>query len=76
LEKNVNEVQTFHKTLTALDDFFKANVVPEDRDKIKGIKPELSALKNTFVKANQIKYDYTAQKEQEDQMKRLGFNSA
>jgi hypothetical protein len=76
LEKNINEVQGLHKTLGALDDFFKTNVVAEDRDKVKGIKPELSALKNTFVKANQIKFDYSAQKEEEEQMKRLGLNSA
>jgi hypothetical protein len=76
LDKNINDAQSLHKTLSALDDFFKANVVAEDRDKIKGIKPELSALKNTFVKANQIKYDYSAQKEEEDQLKRLGLSSA
>jgi hypothetical protein len=74
LDKNINEVQALHKTLGALDDFFKTNVVPGDREKIKGIKPELSALKNTFVKANQIRYDYSAQKEEEEQMKRLGLN--
>jgi len=76
LERNIKDVQTFHKTLTALDEFFKANVVQEDRDKIKGIKPELSALKNTYVKANQMRYDYSAQKEAEEQMKRLGVNPA
>jgi len=76
LEKNINDVQTLHKTLGALDDFFKANVVTEDREKIKGIKPELSALKNTFVKANQIKYEYSAQKEEEEQMKRLRLDPA
>ena len=76
LERNIKDVQTFHKTLTALDEYFKANVVQEDRDKIKGIKPELSALKNTYVKANQMRYDYSAQKEAEEQMKRLGVNPA
>ncbi|MDR0320645.1 MAG: hypothetical protein LBI28_04010 [Treponema sp.] len=74
LERNISDVQKIHKTLGALDDFFKANVVPADRGKIKGIKPELSALKNTFVKANQLRYDYSAQKEEEEQMKRLGVN--
>ena len=76
LEKNINDVQALHKTLGALDDFFKANVEAGERDKIKGIKPELSALKNTFVRANQIRYDYSAQKEEEEQMKRLGINTA
>ena len=74
LEKNIRDVQFLHKTLGALDDFFKANVATEDRDKVKGIKPELSALKNSIVKANQLRYEYSAQKEEEDQMKRLGIN--
>ncbi|MCL2211225.1 MAG: hypothetical protein FWB95_04825 [Treponema sp.] len=74
LEKNIREVTNYHRILTALDEFFKANVVQEDRGKIKGIKPELSALKNTYVKANQLRYDYSAQKEEAEQMKRLGIN--
>jgi len=72
LEKNVKEVQNYHRILTSLDDFFKANVQPEDRSKIKGIKPELSALKNTYIKANQLRYEYSAQMEADEQMKRLG----
>jgi hypothetical protein len=74
LERNIRDVQTFHKTLNALDEYFKANAAPEDRDKIKGIKPELSTLKNTIVKANQLRHEYSAQKEEEEQMKRLGIN--
>jgi len=74
LEKNIRDVQFLHKTLGALDDFFKANVAAGDREKIKGIKPELSALKNSIVKANQLRFEYSAQKEEEDQMKRLGIN--
>ena len=72
LERNIMDVQNFHKTLGALDEFFKTNVTPESREKIKGIKPDLSALKNSFVKANQLRHDYSAQKEEEEQMKRLG----
>ena len=72
LERNIRETQNMHKTLNALDDFFKENADKEDRDKIKGIKPELSALKNTIIKANQLRHEYSAQKEEEEQMKRLG----
>ena len=74
LEKNIREVQELHKTLGALDDYFKTHVDPKDREKIKGIKPELSAVKNSYVKANQLRYEYSAQKEEEDQLKRLGVN--
>ena len=72
LEKYINEVQALHRTLSAMDDFFKANVDPADRDKVKGIKPDLTALKNSFVRANQLRHEYGAQKEEEEQMKRLG----
>jgi hypothetical protein len=74
LERNIRDVQTLHKTLNALDDFYKTHSAPDERTKIKGIKPELSALKNIVVKANQFRYEYSAQKEEEEQMKRLGIN--
>jgi hypothetical protein len=75
LEKNIRDVQSLHKTLSALDDFFKAAADKEDRDKIKGIKPELGSIKNAFIKANQKRYEYSDQKEEEEQFKRLGINS-
>jgi hypothetical protein len=60
--------------LSALDEFFKSKVAAENRERIKGIKPELSALKNSYVKANQLRYEYSAQKEEEEQLKRLGVS--
>jgi hypothetical protein len=75
LEKNINDVQNFHKILGALDDYFKANASTEDRSKIKGIKPELSAMKNSYVKANQLRFEYSAQKEEEQQLKSLGISA-
>jgi hypothetical protein len=75
LERNIRDVQSLHKTLSALDDFFKAAVDKEDRDRVKGIKPELGSMKNAIVRANQKRYEYSAQKEEEEQFKRLGINS-
>jgi hypothetical protein len=40
---------------------------------IKGIKIEIGALKNAVVKANQKKYEYIAQKEEQEQLKKLGI---
>jgi hypothetical protein len=73
LEKTVREIQILHRTLAALDEYYKAEVPKELRDKIRGIRPELAAVKNSFVKANQMRHEYSAQKEEEDQMKRLGI---
>jgi len=76
LERAIRDLQTIYRILTALDEFFKSSIAREERDKIKGIKPELAAMKNCFVKANLIRHDYSAQKEEEEQMKRLGINPA
>ena len=72
LERNIREVQSMHKTLTALDEFFKAEADREDREKIKGIKPELSTIKNAILRANSRRHEYSAQKEEEEQLRRLG----
>ena len=75
LERNIRDIQSLHKILSALDDFFKAAVDRADRDKIRGIKPELGTIKNTIVRANSKRHEYSAQKEEETQLKRLGVSS-
>jgi hypothetical protein len=74
LEKNIREIQSLHKILTALDEFFKAEVDRENRDKVKGIKPELATMKNAIIRANAKRHEYSAQKEEEEQLKRLGVS--
>ena len=74
LERNIREIQTMHKTLGAMDDFFKAEADREDRDKVRGIKPELGTIKNAILKANAKRHEYNAQKEEEEQLKRLGVS--
>ena len=74
LDRNVREIQSLHKILGALDDFFKAAVDKPERDRIRGIKPELGTIKNAIVRANSKRYEYNAQKEQEEQLKRLGVS--
>ncbi|GHV44792.1 hypothetical protein AGMMS49546_29330 [Spirochaetia bacterium] len=74
LDRNIRDVQNFHKTLTALDDFFKADASKEERDKVRGIKPELATMKNAIVRANQLRHEFSAQKEEEEQMKKLGLS--
>jgi hypothetical protein len=76
LDRSIREIQPLHKTLTALDEFFKAEASSQDeRDKVKGIKPELATMKNAIIKANQKRHEYSAQKEEEEQLKRLGFGA-
>lgn len=72
LERNIRDLQSLHKTLNALDDFFKSEVDKDVRGRIKGIKPELGSIKNTILRANSKRHEYSAQKEEEEQLKRLG----
>jgi hypothetical protein len=74
LEKAVRETQSLHRTLTGLDEYFKAEAPRDVREKIKGIKPELGAIKNAIIKANQKRHEYSAQLEEDEQLKRLGVN--
>jgi hypothetical protein len=74
LDRNIREAQSLHKTLSALDEFFKAEVDRSDREKVKGIKPELAAIKNAIIRANAKRHEYNARKEEEEQLKRLGVN--
>jgi hypothetical protein len=75
LDRSIRDTQTLHKTLAALDDFFKLQASSQDeRDKIRGIKPELATMKNAIIKANQKRHEYSAQKEEEEQLKRLGVS--
>ncbi|MDR2182349.1 MAG: hypothetical protein LBN92_06705, partial [Treponema sp.] len=72
LEKAVRETQILHRTLTGLDEFFRAEAPREIRDKVRGIRPELAAMKNAFIKANQKRHEYSARLEEAEQLRKLG----
>jgi len=74
LERASRDIQNYYRTLTALDEYFKTSA-DESRDRIKGIKPELSTIKNCIIKANQVLHEYAAAKEEAEQLKRLGANA-
>ncbi len=59
--------------LGALDDFFKTTASTMNKSKIKGLKIDITTLKNSVVKANQLRVEYTSYIEEEEQMKKLGI---
>ena len=73
VSNQLTENGRLHIKLTALDDFFKATATPADRARIKGIKMELTTLKNILAKVNQCKGEYAAYVEEAEQMKKLGI---
>ncbi|MCR4821865.1 MAG: hypothetical protein K5873_03220 [Treponema sp.] len=60
--------------LNAMDEFFKITAAPSNKSKIKGLKIDITTLKNSVVKANQQRVEYTSYVEEEAQMKKLGIS--
>ncbi len=77
LSKSIEELQSFHRRLSALDEFFQGALgAPEVKGKARSVKVELGSLKNAIIKANQKRHEYIAQKEELEQMKRLGIRES
>lgn len=76
LSITIEEIQNYLLKLPALDTYFKSETPRAQRTFIKGIKLEITALKNAAVKANQKKHEYVANKEEEEQLKKLGVKSS
>ncbi len=73
LSKNISELNALLRQCDGMDEYFKSSVKGEAKSKIRGIKIEISALRNTFLKANRIRADYSARMEEQEQLKRLGI---
>ncbi len=76
LTRNLAEIGTLTKQLAGLDEYFKVTVPSDARDRIRGIKIELSAIKNNLVKANQCRAEYSSLLEEQQQLKKLGITNA
>lgn len=74
LTKTIEQVQMFHRSLNSLDQFFKANMPPEQKARLRGIKIELSSIRGAIQEANQFRHEYVSKQEEVQQMKKLGVD--
>lgn len=72
LSSKIDEIIKLNNKLPALDTYFKSEVPRLQRQMIRGIKLEITAIKNSVVKANQKRHEYVSQKEEIEQLKKLG----
>ena len=61
-----------HRRLQGLSEYYRQEASAERNNQVRGIKIELSGLKNCIVRANRRRYDYVALKEEEQQLQQLG----
>jgi hypothetical protein len=73
LEKNIADLNQYHRHLIGLDDYFKSSVPPQDRSKVRGIKPELSTISNAAARAGEKRSSYLAIMEEKVQFSKLGI---
>jgi hypothetical protein len=73
LNKQISECQQFFSLITALDEHFKKYVDIMNRNKIKGLKIDLTSLRNAIIAVNKKRGDYISNKEEIEQMKKLGI---
>ena len=71
LNKNLSDANEYLNQLAGLDDFFKKER-PEIRNKIKGIKIELTTIRNYIIKSNQRRAEYVTLAEEAEQIEMLG----
>ena len=72
LKKNIGELQLQYRRLQGLNEYLRQEAPAELKEQLKGIKIELSGLKNCVVRANHRRYEYVALKEEEVRLQQLG----
>jgi hypothetical protein len=75
LSGKIDELNKMIQQLPALDTYFKSEVPRSQRQMIRGIKIEVTSIKNAIVKANQKRHEYVSRKEEKEQLKKLGIDS-
>ena len=77
LARSIEDLQTHHRKLSALEEFYQGVIdEPELKSRVRNIRMELGSIKNAIIKGNQKRHEYIAQKEELEQMKRLGIKDA
>jgi hypothetical protein len=73
LQRNIEELQRTLRFLAALEDYFKSETPGAAKTRVKLVRGEITTVKGAVIKANQKKHEYVAQREEREQMRRLGI---
>ena len=73
INKELGDVHLIHRRANAFDTYFKAKTTRDEKRRLRGIKIELTTIRNAIAKASQLKHEYISRKEEHDQLKKLGI---
>lgn len=75
LSRTHRELRDYDEKLEALDLYFKTEIPASERNRLRGIKTELTSLRNGMVNINQKIHEYIARKEEQEQLRKLGIQT-
>lgn len=75
INKELGDVHMIHRRANAFDAYFKAKTTRDEKNRLRGIKIELSTIQNALAKASQLKHEYISRKEEHEQLKKLGIDA-
>ena len=72
INKLLEEISVINNKLDPINVYFKSEAGRDQRKNIKGVKIEITSIKNILIKANQKKHEYISRIEEQEQLKKLG----
>ncbi len=72
INKTLVDITVIANKLDPINVYLKSEAGREQRKNIKGVKIEVTSIKNIVVKANQKKHEYISRIEEQEQLKKLG----
>lgn len=75
LDSHASAVKKLIDTFDPLNTYLKSEVPRTVRNSVKGVKLEVTAIRNALIKANKKKLEYIAKVEELEQMKKLGIDT-
>jgi len=73
LDRNLESLSALHRRITGFNDHFRKEIAKLKQGKYRGLKVELSSIKNCLIKARHARYEYSAGLEEQEEMKKLGI---
>ncbi len=76
LDKHISAARKISGKLDPLNVYFKSELPPAERNRIRGIKLEVSSIKSSLQKAHKKRLEYISRIEEIEQMKKLGIDTS
>ncbi len=76
LTRSIEELQLLHRTLVALDDFFRTHRERTAGSQTRGMRIELGSIRDHIRTSNKLRHEYVARKEEAEQLRNLGVPDA